>query len=241
MNKLKSFLLSPFEDEPPLDDPVEPIVDDPSTETETEKPQPAPITREDLDNAISSLRPEPTPDPAPAPLTQEQLDEQLERYRPDQQLITTLLNSEVPDEQKLAALEQMTQGIYKYSTNTANQLAQHYVAELRKEIQPQLSAAQQMQVQTWENEFYGENPELKGHKELVQAATNHLKTQGVQPKSKAEAFKNVAETAIAIGQRLNPEFGKKKSSRMATVSTGGQGGNQSSQPAASKRGAADIW
>jgi hypothetical protein len=225
------------DDEIPAEISPEPI----PAPTPTTPPDDKPLTRVELEAALAKLTPAPTPVPEPAPLTQEQLDEQLQRYRPDQLLINTLLG-DASEEDKLAALEKMTQGIYKYSTNTANQLAQYYVQQLRQEMQPALTAAQQAQASTWENEFYTANPALKGQAALIQAATAQLKTSGVQPKTKEEAFKLVAETAIKIGQAVNPAFGQpQKSSRMAKLSTGGQGGSSAPASGASKRGASDIW
>ena len=234
------------------DPPVEPSestnVDDGGGNSPDPTPAPEPqstLTREEMLEAVREMaQQQQAPQTQPEPqLTQEQVDQQLQRYRPDAQLVNVLLDAEAPIEQKVAALDGLVQGTFRYSSNAANQLVQHHIQQLKQELAPQLQAAGQAQESMHKQQLFTTYPALKGQDELVEIAASQLKAQGAQPKSAAEAVKMVGEQALKIAKKVNPNFGSSQqqgNSRMASTSTGGQGGAGSTGPAP-KGGRADIW
>ena len=234
--------------DPPIES-NEPVnADDGGSDSPDPTPAPEPqstLTREEMLEAVREMaQQQQTAQPQPEPqLTQEQIDQQLERYRPDAQLVNVLLDAEAPMEQKIAALDNLVQGTFRYSSNAANQLVQHHIQQLKQELAPQLQAAGQAQESMHKQQLFTTYPALKGQDELVEIAASQLKAQGARPKSAAEAVKMVGEHALRIAKKVNPNFGSSQqqgNSRMASTSTGGQGGGGSTGPAP-KGGRADIW
>jgi len=180
--------------------------------------------------------------PEPAPLTQEQIDAQLQRYRPNQQFLQTILGSDVPDEQKLAALDELVQGIFRYSLNASTVASQGLIDRLKNELAPSLSAAQSASASQQQNAFYSKYPELKGREQLVNLVSAQLKSRTDLPNDRDKVFELLASSVKEHAKQLGVviDAPASQASKPAQLSTGGVSGGAAPQTPRNSRISA-IW
>lgn len=166
-------------------------------------------------------------------MTQEQFDQQFHVFKMTPELLAGL-SAEEP-EKRTAAWNQAALLMVRNAAAVAAHFVQIKEQELNERYQPALTMAQELQYERIEKKFYTSNPDLKGHESLVNMAANHLKASGFNGtiedgmKKTAEAVKAVLKNLPAAPTKNGTTNGQKQAAttKMSTVTTGGQGGASS--------------
>jgi hypothetical protein len=180
-----------------------------------------------LANAMGMNKPAAADAPKP---TMEEFERVMKVFKPNKQLIANLrkaIREDVPDEEAFAPIMELVKGAYDQSAMSAAYMLHKAMGDL----EPRISAMQAYINERREDELRGrfteQYPKLKPVMPLVEALAEKLRATGYQG-SEQEAFKLVAEQAFAILKTLpggNGDGGEgASSSRMPTLSGGGQGG-----------------
>jgi len=183
----------------------------------------------------------------PRQMTQEEFDQRFNVFKPTNEMIEAI---RAGGENALAAMAQMAQGINRQATTLMGYQLQLELQKLKQELGGQIAPVsqfmQEQQRQALKKEFLDTHPELADYEILGEKIVAEFQAQGKKFSTKEEAFKAVAEgikqtlTKIGVTPKPRSQNGAaangsgqqtKSTSRMSTLSGGGQGaGNQTKPP-----------
>lgn len=192
------------------------------------------LTAEDIATAIKKAglgQATPTKQPEKQ-YSQEDFNRAMNVFDPTPQQVEAILKG---GEDAVAALRQIVGGVNKQSLTMASYMIQQAVeqeaSKIREEFGPARTFAQQQQEEKLKVEFVEKHPDLKGYEPLLVEVVGQMKASGFNAETKEEAFKALADRARAVIKSLpgmKPANGDGKpdptTSRMPTLSSGGQGG-----------------
>jgi len=177
----------------------------------------------------------------PAP-TQEELDQLFNVYKPAAEHLVALGIEPTPE--RIKVVGDWLQGASKQAASVASFQLAHVVGQLKQELAQQLGPVmafyQQQAAEGMKQRFYGKYPNLKGIEPLLLRIKDSFTLQQRKFKTEDEAFKAVADEALAtlssVGVTLGADGANNggaspqqnqnglRPSRMPALSGGGQGG-----------------
>ncbi len=170
--------------------------------------------------------------------TQEDFDKAFNIFKPTPALRDAILAG---GDGALAALAEVAQGVAKQVATLAAYQLQEAREQLEAKFSPALTYAQKEQEKALWAEFTEVNKDLKGFEMIVQKVVADMKTNGWKG-TKEEGFKFIADQSRLIikalpgmaAAQVGAAPGAAPTTRMSTLSGGGQGGAGNGAPAASK-------
>jgi transcriptional regulator with XRE-family HTH domain len=175
---------------------------------------------------------------APAPtepqMTQEEFEQKFNVFKPTVEMIEAI---RAGGEGAVGALAQIAAGINKQAVTFAGYQMQVKLQEALQQFAPVQQFVREQQMTALKTEFFKSNPDLADYEVLAQKIVAEYQTKGHKFPSKEEAFKTVANDlrnvlkSIGVvpkaksgnGAAANGTAKQTSTSRMSTVSTGGQG------------------
>lgn len=132
----------------------------------------------------------------------------------------------------VAALQQIVEGTARHAATIAQHYIDHHLGQVREQITPLQALREQQEMQSYENQFFTANPDLKDprFRPLLEAQVAQLRASGARFNTPADAITHVAKSVRALlgGLGLNPAAQPATTAaparQPATVSTGGQVG-----------------
>lgn len=164
--------------------------------------------------------------------TQEDFDKAFQVFNPSTELVNQIVAG---GDGAVQAMTKLRDGLVRQAVTMASYIVQDqiekYEAKFRPQFEPVAKYVTEKQVKELYDDFYDANKDLKPYDSVVQAAVQQLKAEGASFKTKEEGFKSAADRTRAIlktipGISLDSTSGSQSpnSSRMPTLSKGGQGG-----------------
>ncbi len=229
------------------------VIDDPNVEPNVDPNEGEPSGGFDMDalkatieTTMQSMKPEPQQQAAPQ-MTQEEINKHLNVYDPSDDLASrmhaALTSDEFSPADLRAVLTEFANGLSKQHTTYAELFSQKSLNDFSQQIQPQLTAAQEVQQERREKAFFKDFPALEPFKKFLPQVSAQVMQSGVQFKTTKEANAAVAKAAEELFKSVDPKFSleqaKKQEGKPAGVTFPGSAGGKA--PAKPKGNAASIW
>lgn len=201
---------------------------------EPETPANVQLTQEQLRELISSVSTKQS-DPAAAPrkLSPEEIDKQLNVFRANEELVSKILGGG-PEAAK--AFQLAIDGAVRHAVTVAGVLHKQELDKFNGRVNPYIEFAQQVQAQQARANYLTDNPQHEGLEPLVEQVSKDMLAEGFKGSQK-QVFAEVAKRVEAMATKLkipraDPKAAgadkgtaaKTGTTRMSTVSAGGQGG-----------------
>tara|TARA_R110002051_G_scaffold55210_3_gene103120 strand:+ start:6237 stop:6947 length:711 start_codon:yes stop_codon:yes gene_type:complete len=139
-------------------------------------------------------------------------------------------------------MNNMLNGLSKQHSTFAELVSQAQLEQFSNNLRPHLTAAQEVQKERREDNFFKSYKALEPFKKILPSVSQQVAQTGLKFASAKEANAAVAQAAEALIKQTNPNFSLGKPSRTGkparTTFPGGGGGGQS---AASQGSSASIW
>lgn len=224
----------------------------PTTASQQQGPTPEQIAA--YQRAVEAQMAQQQPVVQKTPPTQQELEKAMNKFSVDETLFKKIFESETPEE-SIAAMNQMVQGSVIQAVTMAKHLYENEIHQLRQQLNPYVTYAEQALEHERVNTFYNKNPELKPLESVVNMVTQQMRAEGLRFESDEKAYEEVAKRAKAQVDLLKaagltpqtvqtpvatPSVQAPVAQRpqMAALPTGGQGGGGSTSGSTGKQSTA---
>jgi len=144
---------------------------------------------------------------APRDMTEDEKKAYLQIFDPNadgfvDSFAAAITDPEATAETRAKAIEHLRDGLVNQSVRGAELLVAREVQKLRQEFTPVLQQSEKNKAEELWGLFAGKYPDLKEHRELVDAVSIQLQAQGFNPKDLDEAFTRAADTTRALVSKV---------------------------------------
>lgn len=116
--------------------------------------------------------------------------------------VAAVTDAEATPEVRAKAIEHLRDGIANQSIRGAQVYVDQRFQQMEARFAPVLRTSVEAEAEVLWGKFATAHPDLKDHRELVNAVSTQLQAAGVKPKDMTEAFNSVAETARGIVTKI---------------------------------------
>lgn len=195
------------------------------------------LSREDIAEVVGATVRNVIPQQPNQPqLTQQEIDQALRVFRPTAALLKKLRSEN--EEEGVAALSELVQGIHAQSTTLAQYLLEQRMGELTAQMTPMQRFVAEQQQNALRDEFFKAHPDLRGFDPILTTVRDQMVREGLRFKNKDQAFaecarrtKELLKTLPGAGGQASGAAGgtpagsgSTPTSQMSTLTGGGQGG-----------------
>ena len=204
-------------------------------EKKVDGPSSVSLTPDQLRELVSGLQQKPVAAGEVAKkMTPEEIDKQLNVFRANEEMITKVLQG---GPEAVKAMQAIVDGVARHAVTVANIINKQELEQHNQRINPYIQFAQEVQAQQARANYLSTNPTHEGLEPLVEQVSRQMMSEkfaGSQKQVFAEVAKRVEALATTLKiPRANASGAgasdaatekQKSTSRMSTVSAGGQGG-----------------
>lgn len=188
--------------------------------------------------AAAGMVPQPTSGQAPVQPSDADLRRQLNVFEATEEMYEQILGVKPDNPARLAALNNVLQGVVRQAVTMANIMAQNHVQTFQQSINPYIETVRSQEVERQKTLFFTENKDLAGYDAIVEAEFQLAKAEGRRFPDVASARKYVADRARERLRAINITPGsaaqtspqstttapRQPSRQMTTTSVGGRAG-----------------